>query len=48
MKNQQLSLKPQDLVVLLKLASAPEKPFSFYAMAKALFISASEIHACLV
>jgi hypothetical protein len=46
-KNQQLSLKPQDLVVLLKLVSASEKPFTYGSIGRALFISASEIHASL-
>lgn len=47
MKNQQLSLKPQDLVVLLKLASAPTASFTYASIGKALFISASEAHASL-
>jgi len=47
MKNQQLSLKPQDLVILLKLVSAPEEPFTYSSIGKALFISASEVHASL-
>jgi hypothetical protein len=46
-KNQQLTLKPQDLVVLLKLVSAPREPFTYGSIGKALFISASEVHASL-
>ncbi|HKV56289.1 MAG TPA: hypothetical protein VJN94_16770, partial [Candidatus Binataceae bacterium] len=47
MRNQQLSLKPQDLVVLLKLTLEPKAPFSYASLGKALSISASEVHASL-
>lgn len=47
MKNQQLSLKPQDLVVLLKLISANEEPFTYASIGKALFISSSQAHASI-
>lgn len=48
MKNQQLSLKPQDLVVLIKLAFLGKAPFTYKSMGKALFISPSEVYASLV
>ena len=48
MKNQQISLKPQDLVVLLKLACTPEQRLSYASIAKTLFMSASEVHGCVV
>lgn len=47
MKNQQVTIKPQDLVVLLKLITAFEEPFSYAAVGKSLYISASEVHASL-
>jgi hypothetical protein len=47
MKNQQVSLKPQDLVVLLKLACSPKQSFTYASLARTLFISASEVHASL-
>ena len=47
MKNQQLSLKPQDLVVLLKLVLTSREPFTYASIGKALFISPSEVHASL-
>jgi len=47
LKNQQLSLKPQDLVVLLKLVIAPSEPMTYAGIGQALFISASEAHASL-
>jgi hypothetical protein len=46
-KNQQVTLKPQDLVVLLKLACAPKQSFTYASLAKTLFISSSEAHASL-
>lgn len=42
--NQQVSLKPQDLVVLLKLARS-EAGFTYASLAKQLYISPSEVHA---
>lgn len=47
MKNQQLSLKPQDLVILLKLICSQDKALTYSGIAKALFMSASEVHASL-
>jgi hypothetical protein len=40
-------LKPQDLVVVLKIAANPERLSSISDLSKALFLSASEVHACL-
>jgi hypothetical protein len=47
LKNQQLSLKPQDLVILLKLITGAKEPFTYASLGRALFISASEVHASL-
>lgn len=47
MKNQQVTLKPQDVVILLKLITASGEPFSYAMLGKSLFISASEVHASL-
>lgn len=46
-KNKQISLKPQDLVVLLKFASHPQEHFTYASYAKSLGISASELHASI-
>jgi hypothetical protein len=43
--NQQVTLKPQDLVVALKLALARDQPFTYASLAKELGMSASEVHA---
>jgi len=43
----QLALKPQDLVVALKLAVARTQGFKYVELAKALFISSSEAHAAV-
>jgi len=40
-------LKPQDIVVLLKLVAAPESPWSYPRLALDLEISPSEIHAAV-
>ena len=40
-----MSLKPQDLLVLLKLAAQPEGDHSYPRLADALSMSASEVHA---
>lgn len=46
MKNQQVTLKPQDLVILLKLLLS-KQTFTYSALGKALVMSASEVHAGL-
>ena len=43
--NRQLTLKPQDLFVALKLALAGQKPAPYAELAAALGMSASEVHA---
>lgn len=43
--NHQITLKPQDLVVLLKLATLGEETKTFSELAGELMISASEVHA---
>jgi hypothetical protein len=43
--NQQLTLKPQDLVVLLKLISLGEKSATYGELAESLGMSSSEVHA---
>jgi hypothetical protein len=43
--NQQLALKPQDLVVILKMVVTGNVFTSYAILAKALFMSASEVHA---
>src|SRR5688572_14699643 len=45
--NQQVMLKPQDLMVLLKLIAAGEKSATYGELAKALGMSASEVHASI-
>lgn len=40
-----MELKPQDLLVLLKAAAHPEKRWTYAALAAALSMSASEVHA---
>ncbi len=42
--NPQISLKPQDVVVLLKIAIR-RGPFTYAALGRELFLSASEVHA---
>ncbi|MCG7927232.1 MAG: hypothetical protein JAY67_17050 [Candidatus Thiodiazotropha taylori] len=46
-KNEQISLKPQDVVVLFKLILLREKPFTYSMVGHDLFISASESHASI-
>lgn len=46
-RNRQISLKPQDLLVLFKLASNPAEPFTYASFAKSLRIAASEVHASI-
>jgi hypothetical protein len=43
--NQQLTLKPQDLMVLLKLTAVGDNPTSYSELAKTLGMSSSEVHA---
>ena len=45
--NHQVALKPQDLMVLLKLLALGDKQATYCEMAKALGMSASEVHACI-
>ena len=44
-KARQTVLKPQDLVVALKLAANKDRPYTFSQLAGELFMSASEVHA---
>jgi len=44
LSNHQVTLKPQDLVVLLKLATVGEKTRTFSELASDLVMSASEVH----
>jgi hypothetical protein len=43
--NHQVTLKPQDLMVLFKLLAAGEKPHTYTSLADALGVSSSEVHA---
>jgi hypothetical protein len=45
--NRQLTLKPQDLLVLLKMACHREQLFTYAQLAEELGISASEAHSCI-
>jgi hypothetical protein len=45
LKNQQLTLKPQDVIVLLKLLVSSGRVVPFGALAEQLAMSASEVHA---
>jgi hypothetical protein len=45
--NHQLSLKPQDVMVLLKVVSGPGKPHAYSQLADALGMSSSEVHASI-
>jgi hypothetical protein len=45
--NRQLTLKPQDLVVLLKMACHRDRSFTYAQLAEELGIAASEAHSCL-
>ncbi len=45
--NKQLSLKPQDLLVLLKMACHRDQVFTYAQLAQELGIAASEAHSCL-
>lgn len=46
-KNAQLSLKPQDVVVLIKLMLIKESHFTYTSLGKDLYISASECHSAI-
>ncbi len=46
-RNKQISLKPQDLVVLLKIAGSPRDHFTYASFSQSLVISASELHASI-
>lgn len=43
--NKQVTLKPQDLVLALKLAVSRDKPFTYAGLAGELGMAASEVHA---
>lgn len=43
--NPQVSLRPQDIVVLLRLSLSPEAPPSYAALARDLHLTVSEVHA---
>lgn len=45
--NQQIALKPQDLMVLMKLVGSREQPESYERLGKALGMSPSEVHASI-
>ena len=45
--NRQLTLKPQDLLVLLKMACHRDRSFTYAQLADELGIAASEAHSCL-
>ncbi len=42
-----MELKPQDLLVLLKVAANPQQRWTYAALGEALAMSASETHACV-
>lgn len=46
-KSRQPTLKPQDLLVALKVASNPNRYFTYADLARELFVSASEAHAAV-
>ena len=46
-KNYQVALKPQDVVLLLKIALNRRAKFGYATVARALFVSPSEVHAGL-
>lgn len=43
--NPQISLRPQDVIVLLRLAIGQDRPPSYAALAKDVHLTASEVHA---
>jgi len=45
--NHQVTLKPQDLVVLFKLLARGEKPNTYSSLSDALGVSSSEVHASI-
>lgn len=46
-KNAQITLKPQDLLVMLKLASDPPEHFTYAALSEALGLASSQVHAAV-
>ncbi len=46
-RNKQLTLKPQDLLVVFKIAGGTGRQFSYAELSKSLEISVSEGHACI-
>lgn len=46
-RNRQVSLKPQDLLVLFKLASSRHERFTYAGLSRSLLISTSEAHASI-
>jgi hypothetical protein len=45
--NHQVTLKPQDLMVLFKLLAIGEKPYTYSCLSDALGVSSSEVHASI-
>jgi hypothetical protein len=45
--NQQVTLKPQDLMVLFKLLAVGEKSYTYSSLSGALGVSSSEVHASI-
>jgi hypothetical protein len=45
--NQQVTLKPQDLMVLFKLLAVGEKSYTYSSLSDALGVSSSEVHASI-
>lgn len=45
--NPQISLRPQDVVVLLRLVLDKDKPTTYAALAQDTQLTASEVHACI-
>jgi hypothetical protein len=45
--NHQIALKPQDLMVLLKLSGSPQNGLTYERLSKALGMSSSEVHASI-
>jgi hypothetical protein len=45
--NHQIALKPQDLLVALKILLSGRKPVPYAGLAESLGMSASEVHACV-
>jgi hypothetical protein len=45
--NHQVALKPQDLMVLLKLLAIGKRPYTYSSLSDALGVSSSEVHASI-